>query len=129
MEISILIIIVILGLIIKLKSKKYSYEREYRKCESPIEQMLFKKLFEEGFKPYSQVPCGKFRIDIGIYYKGKKIAIECDGEKFHSTPEQKEHDRKKDIYLKKHRWNVYRFTGKEIYNDANWCIEVIKRNR
>jgi len=127
MEISIIVLLFVVFILFKLRIRKYSYDRELKKCESPIEEILFKKLYETGFKPYTQVSCGKFRIDIAVFHKGKKIAIECDGQQYHSSPEQKEHDRKKDLYLQKDRWNVYRFSGKEIYNDAAWCVEVIKK--
>jgi very-short-patch-repair endonuclease len=121
-----IVILVMLGIVFSFKKKKYIEQKEFQKCESPIEEKLFKALRKEGYKPYSQTPCGKFRIDIALYIKGKKIAIECDGEKFHSSPKQLEHDERKNVYLEKHNWHVFRFEGKEIYHDVNWCVKVIK---
>lgn len=109
-----------------LKKKNYSYNKEYKRCESPIEEMLMNKLHTEGYKPYTQVNCGKYRIDIALYQKGKKIAIECDGHEFHSTDEQLEHDEKKNKFLEKNKWMIYRFSGKEIYHQPDWCVKVIK---
>lgn len=40
---------------------------------------MFKVLLNEGYSPYTQVDCRKFRIDIALYSNGRKIAIECDG--------------------------------------------------
>lgn len=120
------IVVFIIGWIL-IKQKRYSLQRELKKCESPIETMLMKELAHQGFRPYGQIPCGKFRIDIAIYHRGKKIAIECDGQQFHSSPEQKEHDAKKDDFLRRNRWKVFRFTGKEIYHDAKGCVTIIKK--
>ena len=128
MELIVAILLLIITFYLTFEAKRYSFQREYKKCESPIEEMLIKKLHEEGFKPYAQISCGKYRIDIAVYYKGKKIAIECDGEKFHSSDKQKEHDRIKDMVLRKNRWTVYRFTGKEIYRNSLWCVKVIQKN-
>ncbi|WP_308162466.1 hypothetical protein [Bacillus sp. ISL-7] len=45
------------------------------------------------------MPCGKYRIDIA--FVGPRIAIECDGKDFHSSPKQKAHDYKKNAHLRK----------------------------
>lgn len=114
--------------VISNKNKKYSFEKELLKCESPIETAMMKKLHQAGYKPYSQIPCGKYRIDIALYGSGKKIAIECDGEEFHSSIHQKAHDQKKDYFLEKSKWRVFRFTGKEIFHTADQCVEAVKKH-
>lgn len=118
--------IIIIFIWFKFKTKKYNFQREYKKCESHIEKKLIEEMFKEGLLPYSQINCGRYRIDIAIIKKGKKIAIECDGYKYHSTYEQKLHDEKKNVFLESKGWKVLRFTGKEIYHDADWCVKVIK---
>lgn len=128
MEISVYIIVIILSLIALIRSKKYNFKKQLKKCESPIEEKLIKKLYEDGFKPYSQYPCGKYRIDIAITYKGKKVAIECDGKQFHSSKEQKEKDMIKDSVLNRNKWRVYRFTGSEIYKDVDGCVKKIRNS-
>lgn len=114
--------------IIKIKKTKYSFEKELRKCESPIEVSLMKKIHAQGLFPYSQIPCGKYRIDIALFINGKRIAIECDGEAFHSSLAQLEHDERKNRFLEKNKWRVLRFSGKEIYHEPDWCVQVIKKH-
>ena len=63
--------------------KKYSSQKEFKKCESQIEKKMFKALLNEGYSPYTQVDCQKFRIDIALYLNRRKIAIECDGYLLH----------------------------------------------
>lgn len=107
------------------KGNRYTFEHELKKSESPIETMMLNALHEYEYKPYAQIPCKSYRIDVALYYKGKKIAIECDGKQFHSSPEQKEHDRIKDSVLKKEKWIVLRFTGSEIYSHMDDCLRMI----
>lgn len=122
-----LFLFLLILIIFKIKLNKYNFEKELRKCESPIEELLLKKLHKEGYKPVTQVSCGSYRIDIALYIRRKKIAIECDGKAFHSSPEQLEHDERKNIFLEKNRWQVVRFAGTEIYRDPNWCSKVIRK--
>ncbi|QST02370.1 DUF559 domain-containing protein (plasmid) [Pontibacillus sp. ALD_SL1] len=100
--------------------------KQLKKCESPIEIELLKTLYDEGFKPYAQVKSGPYRIDIGLYVKGKKVAVECDGKVYHSTRNQKNHDHRKNQYLLRNRWVVFRFTGSEINKNSRECVKKIK---
>lgn len=112
---------------------KYDEKKELSLCESPIEVMLFQAMRNSlkdernrKVKVYSQVPCGYYRIDLAVYSKTRKIAIECDGKAYHSTPEQIARDRKKDKFLRKNGWDVLRFTGSEIYNNPEGCVKEIQ---
>lgn len=98
---------------------------EFAKCESPIERRLYNGLTSAGLYPRAQWPEGRYRIDIA--FPGKKIAIEADGKAFHSTPEQKAHDRKKDRYLRSKGWTVLRFTGSRIHRNLPAVVERIDR--
>jgi very-short-patch-repair endonuclease len=92
--------------------------------ESYIETRLYYKLIEAGYNPKAQVRCGPYRIDMVI----GKIAIECDGKAFHSSPEQKKYDKRRDAYIRRHGYKaVLRFTGSEINKDVYTCINRIGR--
>ncbi|WP_429472322.1 endonuclease domain-containing protein [Neobacillus sp. B4I6] len=65
-----------------------------------------------GHSVSTQVPCGNYRI--GIAFVGPRIAIECHGKAYHSSPQQKAHDRRKNDYLRKNGWEVLRFSGRKI---------------
>jgi very-short-patch-repair endonuclease len=99
-------------------------DNERLKCESPIESRLYNALTIRGYFVRTQVPCGKYRIDIALPQYG--LAIECDGKAYHSTPEQKAHDRKKNIYLKKNGWRVLRFSGSQINGNMSKVLSEIE---
>ncbi len=122
-----LIIILLLACIhFNHKLKRYSEHREARKCESPIETRLFNALIKEGYQVYTQVPCGKYRIDLAVYSRGRKIAIEADGKAYHSSPSQLKHDEQKNQFLRKSGWKVIRFTGSEIYRNSKNCVQQVE---
>lgn len=109
--------------------------------ESPIEAMMLKALMRsskftlvtqgeatgEGYFIYPQKEVGPYRADFiikAIGYgvtrvwppnKSLEIAIECDGEAFHTSGVQLEHDQKRDAYFKERGIRTFRFTGSEIY--------------
>jgi very-short-patch-repair endonuclease len=54
------------------------------------------------------------------------VAVECDGHDFHEkTKEQAARDKARDRRLVKAGIRVLRFTGSEIYKDANACAEEV----
>lgn len=53
-------------------------------------------------------------------------AIECDGHDFHEkTKEQVAHDKQRERILLNHFNKVIRFSGSEIYNNANRCVQEV----
>lgn len=61
-----------------------------------------------------------------IVFLKDKIAIFCDGEKWHNYPEGREKDREQTIRLIELGWKVLRFWGKEIKNNSSYCVSAIK---
>lgn len=102
-------------------------DSERMKCDSPIESRLYLALKHRGELVKTQVPCGKYRIDLALPVY--QIAIECDGKAYHSTDKQKAHDKRKNAYLKANGWKVLRFTGKRIYSDLNGVIRRIEQEK
>lgn len=61
------------------------------------------------------------------YEFDKKLVVECDGYEYHKDKNNFERDRKRDRILKANRFEVMRFAGSEICeNAANCALEVIK---
>lgn len=121
-------IIVLLFTIILLIFHHYKYKSKIKNhhiCESYIEERLYKALKSHGFNPIPQVRCGPYRIDLALLEY--KLAIECDGEYWHSSPEQKRRDARKNYYLRKHGWKVCRLKGRTINKNLGYAINHIKK--
>lgn len=102
-------------------------DSEEMKIESPIERRLYDCLKFRGELVKTQVPCGKYRIDIAL--PAYRIAIECDGKAYHSTKEQKARDSRKNAYLRKQGWKVLRFSGSRITRDLKGIIARIEKEK
>jgi very-short-patch-repair endonuclease len=89
---------------------------------------------EGGFWVSSQEEIGRYRLDFyvrcerGKSRKPLQIAIECDGHDFHErTKEQARRDRARDRALQLQGIVALRFTGSEIWADADACAaQVVK---
>lgn len=108
---------------IELPSAQIDHERG--KCESYIERKLYDALLFNGYYVKTQVPCGKYRIDLTL--PRYKLAIECDGKEFHSSSSQKAHDKRKNAYLRKNGWKVLRFSGSRIHSKLPEILTRIKK--
>ena len=103
-------------------------------CESSIER-LFLEAFDAirtknihtmyDYWLYPQVEIGNYRADFElINHKDKKIIVECDGHEFHQKSKQQvEKDNQRERDLKKLGYEVVRFSGSEIFKDAEKCVE------
>jgi len=90
--------------------------------DSPLEQMFYELAFLD-LHLYPQHPVGKYRLDFAI--PDKHIAIELDGHEYHKTRYQRTHDAKRDRWLYGQGWHVLRFTGTEIHENLDRCIDEI----
>lgn len=93
--------------------------------ESPIEEKLGSCLSQFGIEFETQKRIGKYKADIFIDTKWRKIVVECDGEEFHKD---KERDAIRDEYMRKRDILVLRFTGRQIYRDVQACVIAIIEN-
>lgn len=78
-----------------------------------------------GFKPY--LP--DFALDRATPkpdedgFDEELLIVELDGHQFHEkTPEQAEHDRKRDRWFAANGYRVIRFTGREVWRDVRSCV-------
>lgn len=106
-------------------------------CESPFEHDMFDELTKRGYRVTPQVRSGGFRIDFVVEgSKGRRLAIECDGDKYHG-PEQWRDDMQRQRVLERAGWTFWRCFGssfvrrrQEVLDDlfstlANLGIEPI----
>lgn len=134
-----------------LEVSLHVWTRVYReKAESPIELLLAQTFVLCHLTRYSHLPyvgCGPLDPDamflgpqvvIGDYrvdfllrdgFKDERgIVVECDGHDFHErTKEQAIRDRSRDRWLTLQGYTVLRFTGAEVWRDAQTCaVQIIE---
>jgi very-short-patch-repair endonuclease len=97
-----------------------------RRNPTSIEKIMMAALQQAGIPFTFQKWIGYgFVYDFGL--GGQNILIECDGEYWHSRPENKDRDRKKDEYAREKGFKLLRFTGTQIKEDIGGCIDGVKR--
>ena len=82
--------------------------------ESPFEMEVMKILLAESYKVIPQFKVGSYRIDMVVQYRDKKIALECDGERFH-TSDNLNNDLARQAILERLGWRFIRIRGSEYY--------------
>lgn len=85
--------------------------------DSWFEVDVFNEIIQRGYNviPQYEVARGRYRIDlVAIFSDGTKIAIECDGDKWHSA-EQYQNDLLRQKVLERCGWQFFRIRGGEFY--------------
>lgn len=85
------------------------------KTESPFEAEVFKILSGHGYRVTPQWQVGAYRIDMVAEGNGKRLAIECDGERWHY--DKAEEDLARQALLERLGWTFVRIRGSVFYRD------------
>jgi len=120
-------------------------------CESPIEeqfavamaQVIVEHRFTVSVSPNGEIEeaetdfllipqfkWGFYRSDFALVdvRTGLTVLVECDGQEFHSSEDQKQHDIRKDEAAAALAMTTLRFTGSKIHNEARFCAQRVLFN-
>jgi len=61
-----------------------------------------------------------------FFVPASNLVVECDGDYWHSLPKAILNDKRKDAWLKKHRYKLLRLTETEINNSPDLCLAKLK---
>lgn len=99
--------------------------------ESPFEKEVYERLIMEGIPQenlFTQYRVGGFRIDIVLDFKINgipKIAIECDGAKYHSSNEAYLYDTHRQIILENQGFKFIRIWGTNWWRNADHETKIL----
>lgn len=102
-----------------------TFEDLEKRTESPFEREVLQDLVISGYDVIPQWKVGAYRIDMVVQSNGKKVAIECDGEKFH-TPETLHEDLARQSILERLGWTFIRIRGSAFYSDKVKAMKKVK---
>lgn len=98
--------------------------------ESYIEELIWKELNKNKIlaeRQYLETINNKnFFLDFAIFCKERKLAIECDGDKYHLNENNVKSDKKRDNLLTSVGWNILRYTSDDIKYKINDTITQVK---
>ncbi|MBA2392347.1 MAG: DUF559 domain-containing protein, partial [Ktedonobacteraceae bacterium] len=87
-----------------------------QKTESEFEERVMKRLLQAGYHVIPQWPVGAYRIDLVVEGAGKRLALECDGDRWH-TLENLDDDMARQAILERLGWRFVRIRGSQFFRD------------
>jgi transcription elongation GreA/GreB family factor/very-short-patch-repair endonuclease len=93
--------------------------KELDVCESGFECDMMRGILSRGYRVQGQVGSLGFRIDMVVEgTEGRRLAIECDGDRFHG-PEQWREDMRRQRVLERVGWRFWRCFASSFYRDPD----------
>ncbi|TCI75892.1 DUF559 domain-containing protein [Exiguobacterium sp. SH0S1] len=92
--------------------------------DSPFEEEVYKRLTNRGYLVRPQVQVNGYRIDLVVEGESNRLAIECDGERWHG-PDVYEQDMFRQKVLERAGWTFWRVRGRHFYRDADQAMEPL----
>jgi len=88
-----------------------------KNTESPFEAEVYRVLVGQGYLVRTQWQVGAYRIDMVVEGGGQRLAIECDGERWHY--DKVEEDLARQALLERLGWRFVRIRGSVFYRDKS----------
>jgi len=92
------------------------------RTESDFERRLLARLIASGYSSIEpQYWVGAYRLDFAIRQNKLRVAIECDGDRYH-TAENADEDLARQTTLERLGWKFVRVRGSEFYRDEDATV-------
>lgn len=95
------------------------------KAESPFEKEVAQALSDKGYNLVQQWPVGAYRLDLVAVCGQKTVAIECDGDRWHSGEKKIREDMERQTILERLGWRFIRIRGSEYYRNKDGTISRV----
>ena len=87
-----------------------------QRVESEFERLVARQLVTAGYRVVPQWRVGAFRIDLVVVGQKQRLAVECDGDRFHPL-EKLPADMERQAILERLGWKFVRVRGSEYFRD------------
>jgi very-short-patch-repair endonuclease len=91
--------------------------------DSLFEQQIFVELVGRGYYVNPKVVVNNRTIDLVITGSDARLAVECDGDEFTSTPEQARADMERERELRRCGWRFWRVRESEYLLDPEHALD------
>lgn len=85
---------------------------------SEFEYEVAEIIINAGYKVIPQYEVAGYRIDLVVQGENAKLAIECDGDKYHNRLEAWQADLERQQIIKRAGWTFWRVTGSAFYKNG-----------
>ena len=102
-----------------------SPEKIDEKIDSAFEKKVAEYLISKGYRIEQQWEAGFYRIDMVALFQDRKVAIECDGEKWHTTMEEIRQEMESQNVLERCGWEFIRIRGSRYFKNPEITVEKL----
>jgi very-short-patch-repair endonuclease len=95
------------------------------RTDSEFERLVLDALVRRNYKVKTQYTVGHYRIDMVVEHEGRKLAVECDGEKWHSGDEKIAEDFARQAVLERLGWRFHRIRGSLFFRNPEKAMELL----
>ena len=95
-----------------------------KKVDSEFEKQVLRRLMQAGYRVIPQWPVGAYRIDLVVEGGGKRLAVECDGERWHRF-DNLEADMARQAILERLGWRFERIRGSLFFRRPDQAMAPI----
>ncbi|MBP2113322.1 AAA domain-containing protein [Paenibacillus silagei] len=103
-----------------------AYKRHEPVLESEFERQVMRRVTGEGYRVLPQWKVGAYRIDMVVEGGGRRLAVECDGDKWHPAEKLKE-DMDRQSILERLGWSFVRIRGGEYFRNPEKALQPLFR--
>lgn len=96
-------------------------EKADARAESEFERLVIQRLVQAQYNVVPQWRVGRYRIDIVVEDKGGRLAVECDGDRYHPI-EKLPDDMARQAILERLGWRFHRIRGSEFFRDPDQAM-------
>ena len=101
-----------------------AFEQQGGQTETKFERLVLERLISAGYRVRAQWPVGAYRIDLVVVGESRRLAVECDGERWH-TAEQLDKDLERQSVLERLGWVFARVRGSLFFRDPDKAMEAV----
>ena len=107
------------------QASEISHAEIEKHADSPFEVSVATALTNRGYHLVQQWKVGAYRLDMVAVCSKKTVAIECDGERWHSGEAKIREDMERQTILERLGWRFIRIRGSEYYSNPDKAIERV----
>lgn len=95
-----------------------------QRTESEFEKRVLQHLIQAGYRVTTQWPVGAYRIDMVVEGEQRRLAVECDGDRWHPA-EKLEEDMARQAILERLGWRFVRIRGSQFFRDPDLAMQPV----
>lgn len=99
-------------------------EEQGARTESELERRVLHRLQDAGYRVRTQWPVGGYRIDLVVEGLEARLAVECDGDRWH-PPEKLSEDMQRQADLERLGWRFARIRGSVFFRDPEGAMAPV----